>query len=81
MVGYKFAKLQENIYSPIYMDDINIFAKSENELETDKKNKNIQSGYRNGMWCCKMCTTDNEKRKNINNERNKTIRSRKKENA
>ena len=34
----------------MYIDDIKLFAKREKEMETDTKNKNILSGYRNRIW-------------------------------
>ena len=43
------------------MDNIKLFAKNENELETNTKNKNIQSAYRDGICHRKMCLVNNEK--------------------
>ena len=34
-----------------------LFPKNETELETDRSNKNIQPGYRNGIWHRKMYRT------------------------
>ena len=39
-----------------YMDDIKVFA--EKKLETGTDNKNIQPGYRNGIWHEKMSHAD-----------------------
>ena len=44
-------------------------------------NKNIQSGYRNGIWHRKMCHARNEKRKKTKNGSNKTVKWRKNQNA
>ena len=33
--------------------------------DSDSNDKNMQSGYRNGIWHGKTCHTDNENRKNI----------------
>ena len=33
----------------MYMDNIKLFVKNEEELETDTNNKNIQPEYRNGI--------------------------------
>ena len=33
----------------MYMDEIKLMAKTETELETDTKSKNIQPGYRIGI--------------------------------
>ena len=38
----------------MYIDDISLFAKNDRELETDTNNKNIQLGYRNGIYCRKI---------------------------
>ena len=46
--------------------NIKRFAKTENELKTDKNNKNIRSGYGSGIWKRKMYHVDNEKWKNTN---------------
>ena len=40
----------------IYMDGMKLFAKNEKE-KTDTNIKNIQPGYRNGIWHRKMCHT------------------------
>ncbi len=42
------------------MDDIKLFAKNEKELETNARNKNIQSGHRNGIRHRKMHHANNE---------------------
>ena len=34
----------------MYIDNIKLFAKNEKELETDSNNRNIQPGFRNGIW-------------------------------
>ena len=39
------------------MDDINVFAINEKELE----NKNLQPKYWDGIWYRKMCHADNGK--------------------
>ena len=48
--GCKFTKSQEKMNNLMYIDDIKIFTKNSIELETDTNNKNIQPGYRNGIW-------------------------------
>ena len=55
--SYKFTKYQEKINHLLYMDDIKLFAK--NEKETNANNKNIQSGYRNGISYAKREKTEN----------------------
>ena len=47
----------------MYTDGIKLFAKNEKELDTNRKNKNILSGYKNGIWHRKMCHANNEKQK------------------
>ena len=47
--------IQEKINHHLYMDDIKLFAINETELAIDTNNKNIQLGYRNGIWYRKMC--------------------------
>ena len=61
----------------MYMADIKLFAKMEKNWEFDANNKNMQSGYRNGIRHRKMYQADNEKWKKTNNRRNKTTKSRK----
>ena len=39
------------------MFDINLFSKKEKELNTERNNKNLQPGYRNGIWHREMCHT------------------------
>ena len=80
--NYKFNKsLGKKINHLMYMDDIELFAKNENELETLIQNKNTQSGYRNGIWYRKICHDNNEKRKKINTGRNRTTKSREHQNS
>ena len=56
----------------MYLQDIKVFAKKKKKKKTEKKtktktgdpetnNKNIQPGYRNGIWHRKTCHVDNEK--------------------
>ena len=46
----------------MYMDDITVFAKNKKELETlNTNNKNLQSGYTNGIWHRMICYAHNEK--------------------
>ena len=60
--GYKLSKSQEKINHLMYMDDINLFARNEKELEIPTTNcKNISSRYRNRIWYRKMCHIRNEK--------------------
>ena len=62
---YKFHKSQEKIKHFMYMDDL---LKIKRSWEPDANKKNIQPGYRNGIWQWKMCYVDNEswwKRKNV----------------
>ena len=63
------------------MDDIKLFAKTEEKMEAGTNNKNIQSGYRNGIWHRIMCHARNENWKKTNNKRNRTTKSRKNQNA
>ena len=42
------------------MDDIKLFAKNKKQLETGINNKNIQPGYRNGIWYRKLSHAHNE---------------------
>ena len=42
-------KLKKKIHHPAFLDDIKLFARNVKDLETDANNKNIQSGYRNGI--------------------------------
>ena len=45
------------------MDDIKLYAKNEKEKngDFDRNNKNIQPGYRNGIWHIKICHVYNGK--------------------
>ena len=58
--GYEFTKSQEKITHLVYIDDIKLFAKNDKELEILVE-KNIQPGYRNGIWHWKMYLAPNEK--------------------
>ena len=62
------------------MDDTKLFAKNENESQTDTNNKNIQSGYMDGIRHRKMYHTNNEKLKMTNNGKTRTTKSRKNQN-
>ena len=43
------------------MDDIKIFANKWTRTgNLDSNQKNIQPGYRNGIWCLKTCKADND---------------------
>ena len=42
----------------------------------DTNNKNIQPGYKNGVWYRKMCHAYKEKWENTNNRRNRTVKER-----
>ena len=77
----KFTKSQEKINPLMYIDDIKPFAKNEKELETTTDNMAIQSGYMNGIWLRKMCSAYNQKRERTDNGRNRTVKSRKNQNA
>ena len=57
----------------MYMDNIKLFAKNQKDLEFNTNNKNIQSGYRNGIWHRKVSHVNNEKRKKTNNGRNQNV--------
>ena len=59
--SYKFTKLQKKIYHLIYMDNIKLLEKNEKIWDPDTNNKNIQPGYRNGIWHRKMYYTHNDK--------------------
>ena len=48
--------------------NIKLVQKRERIEDWNTKNKNIQSGYRDGIWHGKMCLADNEKRKKMNNK-------------
>ena len=46
----------------MYRDDIKLFEKKKKTVgESDKINKNIQSGYTNAIWYRKMCYAHNRK--------------------
>ena len=45
--------------------------------ESDTNNKNIQPGYRNGIWYKKKCYADNENWKKTNNRKNRIDKLRK----
>ena len=47
--GSKESKSQENMYPLVYINDIKIFTKNEEELESFKNNWNLQRRYRNGI--------------------------------
>ena len=65
----------------MHIDDVKLFAKSKNELETDSSNKNIQPGYKNGILPGKIPYAHNEKLEETNNGRNRTAESRKNQKA
>ena len=66
-----FLRLQQ-IYK-ITRKDIKIFAKKWKRTgDFDTNNKNIQSGYRIGIWQLKMCHGHNEKREKRNSGRKKS---------
>ena len=48
--GYNLIELQEKINYLMHMDGIKLLVKNVKELVTDTNNKNIQPGYRNGIW-------------------------------
>ena len=69
--GDKFTKSQEKI-------NLLMLAKNKKRFEdSDANNKNIQPGYRDGIWHRKMCQALYVKRKKINNRRKRTAKSRK----
>ena len=60
--GYKLTQSQEKIKLPLNIDDIKYSQKKKKKKRTrDTNNKNIQLGYRNGIWHRKMCHVDNQK--------------------
>ena len=62
----------------MYMNDIKLFEKNEKKIgDSNTNNKNIQSGYWNGILHRKMHQDNNEKLKKTNNRRNRTAKSRK----
>ena len=49
----------------MYMHDIKLFAKKWKRIrDSNTNNKNIQPGYRNGIWRRKMRQANYEKQKN-----------------
>ena len=65
--GYKLSKLQEKLNHLMYMDDIKLFCKKRKRNGNSKtSNKNIQSGYRDGIWHGKIRHANNEKREMTN---------------
>ena len=59
------------------MNDIKMLAENEKELETDRNNKNIQPGYRNGILHRKICQSHDENWIKINNGRNRSAKTKK----
>ena len=73
MGGYKITKSQEKI---MYMDDIKLFEKKRKRTgDSYADNKNIQPGYKNGIWQWKICQADNENWKKRNSGKNRTTKS------
>ena len=79
--SYKFTKLQEKINHFMYMDDIKLFTNNEKQLVTLIQTIRIYSQDIEMEFGIKMCRTNNEKLKNINDRRNRTAKGRKNQNT
>ena len=73
--GYKLSGSQEKINLLVYMDDINLFAKDEKELETLIHTVRIYH-QSIGIWNGKMCHACNEKCQKTSDWRSGTTKSR-----
>ena len=76
--GYKLTTSQERIKHLMYMDNIRLFSKT---ADPNTGSENVHLVYRDEIWHRKMCHANYEKRKTVNNGRNRTIKSRKNQKA
>ena len=63
------------------MEYQSVFKKRKRIGDSNKDKKIIQLGYRNEIWHRKMCHAYHEKQKKTNNRRNRTAKSRNRQNA